>query len=302
VRGTPAPEETASARRIEESISAVQAKEFEKQGARQVRADERLGGMPIQQIVNRLSRTERPGLSYRAYIYTDKDPNAAALADGRTYLSSGMITYLASRGGREDELAFVLGHELAHTVAQHLVRRYRTLQQQQVLMSILAAGASAVTSGASTGLQRAGQIAVNAAGLLQQVANSGYSQQDELEADQLGIRYVVRAGFDPRAAIVFLRDFERFDSASPFLRTHPYIQLRREHLERYLAETGGAGAAPPAPPSMPRPSAQGPKSAVCARPSASIPRARSAGGTCSGKLKRWSDKTGGLRFRGMRNA
>lgn len=247
VRGTPMPEETASARQIEQSISAVQAKEFEQQDARPIGSGERIKGFAVQEITDALSRvTERPGLPYRVYLYTDADPNAAALADGRIYVSTGLLDYLASRGSRRDELAFILGHELAHTVAQHLVKRYRTLQQQQIVLAIVAAGASAVTSGASSGVQRAGQLAVNAASMLRQVANSGYSQQDELEADQLGIRYVIRAGFNPRAAIDLLRDFQRFDSGSPILRTHPYIQTRREYLERYLSEVGVEGAARPA--------------------------------------------------------
>ena len=139
--------------------------------------------------------------------------------------------------GVEAELAVVLAHELAHTVAQHLVKRYRMLQRQQLVMALVAAGASAATRDASAGAQQAGQLAVDAAGLLQDVANSGYSQEQELEADQLGIRYVRQAGFEPRAALELLQDFSRFEYPWPFLRTHPYTSVRRDYLERYLAET-----------------------------------------------------------------
>ena len=238
VRPTPRLDESPAATSIERTISAVQAKEFEQHGTRLIRPDEVLRGFAVQQIVNRLSRvTERSSLQYRAYLYTDTDPNAAALADGRVYLSSGLLSYLGSRGSRADELAFILGHELAHTVAQHLVKRYRTLQQQQLLMGVLAAGTAAV-AGTDTGLQQAGRLALDAASLLSDVAASGYSQAQELEADQLGIRYVIRAGFDPRAALDLLQDFARFDTPWPFLRTHPYITQRRADLQRYLAEQG----------------------------------------------------------------
>ena len=242
VRGTPVPEESASALQIERQISAVQGQEFDRLGARPIGRDERLGRLEVQRIVDRLSRvTERPSLQYRASLYRDQDPNAASLADGRLYISTGLIDYLVGRGSRADELAFVLGHEIAHTVAQHLVKRYRTLQQQQLLMAIVAAGASAVTKDASAGVQQAGRLALNAASLLQDVANSGYSQADELEADQLGIQYVIRAGFDPRASLDLLQDFARFENPWPFLRTHPYSALRREYLQRYLEETGRLG-------------------------------------------------------------
>ncbi len=242
---TPMPEESESALQIERAISAQQAKEFDEQDARLVGRDEVLRGFEIQQIVDRLSRvTERPGLHYRTYLYQDNDPNAAALADGRIYLSSGLVQYLASRGSRPDELAFVLGHELAHTVAQHLVKRYRMLQQQQLLMTIVSVGAAVATRDATPGAQQAGRRVLDIASLLQDVSNSGYSQEQELEADQLGIQYVIRAGFDPRSALELLEDFARFDTPTAILRTHPYITTRREYLQRYLLETGRMGEQP----------------------------------------------------------
>ena len=245
VRQTPVPEESAAALQIEREISAVQGREFEARDARLLGAGERVKGFEVQPILARLTRaTERPSLPYRAYLYEDDDPNAASLADGRVYVSTGMIDYLAQRGGRVDELAFVLAHELAHTVAQHLVRRYRTLQQQQLLIALVAAGASAATRDAGAGAQEAGRLALDVASLLRDVANSGYSQEQELEADQLGIRYVIRAGFDPTAALDLLEDFARFENPWPFLRTHPYSARRREDLSRYLAEIGTGSPAP----------------------------------------------------------
>lgn len=256
VRQTPVPDESAAAIQIERSISAVQANDFEQQQARLIGAHEVLYGLPIQSIVDRLSRvTERPGLSYRAYLYVAQDPNAAALADGRIYLSTGMLSYLAERpprlqqeagrgGGRQDELAFVLAHELAHTVAQHLVKRYRMLQQQQLLMALVAAGASTASRNASSDVQQAGRLALDVASMLRNVANSGYSQEHESEADQLGIRYVIRAGWKAPAALDLLKDFERFDTAGPFLRTHPHPAQRRADLQRYLKETGALGGRP----------------------------------------------------------
>ena len=239
VRQTPAPEESAWARQLEQTISTHQAKEFERQQARQVAEGERLFGFDVQRVVKTLSRvTERPYLNYRVFLYQDRDPNAAALADGRVYVSTGMLNYLASRGSRESELAFVLAHELAHTVAQHLVKRYRQLQQQEMVMALVGLGTAVATRGASAHTQQAGRLAQDVASLVNDVAISGYSQEQELEADQLGIRYVIRAGYDPKAAFALLQDFTRFEAGGPFLRTHPYIQQRAQDLERYLQETG----------------------------------------------------------------
>ncbi len=251
IRPTPTPVETSEAHQIEMEISRVQAAEFEKQGTYPLRTGESVQGFDVVSIALRLAKvTERPYLPYQVILYDDKDPNAAALADGRIYVSTGMLEYLKGRGSNPNELAFILGHELGHTVAQHVVQRYETLAQQQMLINALSAGAAAVTKDGSGGAQR---TVVTIASVLQQVSLSGHSQQQELEADQLGVRYVMRAGFDPLAALSLFEDFKRFDSPSGLLRTHPYSDLRREYVERYLIDIGVLS--PPAAPQE-QPSAQ----------------------------------------------
>ncbi len=242
VRGTPVPEESASARQIELAISRVQGEQFAQEGARPLKMGERPFGFDIQGFADRIAPvTERPTLQYRVYLAQDKDPNAAALADGRIYVTTGMLQYLVGQPDATDKLAFVLSHELAHTVAQHLVKRYRRLQQQQVFMSLAAAGAAMATRGAGAQGQQLGQFALDIASLLNDVALSGYSQDQELEADQLGIRYVIRAGFRPEPALDLLKDFAKYEAAFAFLRTHPYAETRQEYLRRYLAEMARPG-------------------------------------------------------------
>lgn len=240
IREPPVPDESSSALQIERAISVYQAKQFEADGTRRISPNERLWGFDIPSIVDRLSRvSERPYLQYQTYLWNLEDPNAAALADGRIYISKGMLNTLASRGSRADELAVIVAHELAHTAAQHLVKRYRMLQQQRWLLALVAAGTAAATRQSQAAqAQRTGRLVMDMAQLIQDVANSGYSQEQELEADQLGIGYVIRAGFDPRAALDLLQDFARFDSPWPFLRTHPYMRTRVDYLARYLQDRG----------------------------------------------------------------
>ncbi|MBI3087340.1 MAG: M48 family metalloprotease [Candidatus Omnitrophica bacterium] len=252
VRPSPVPEESAQARQIEQAISALQARELESRqrvGTRPVQRGERLFGFDLQATLERLSRvTERPNLPYHIFLLRNQDPNAVALADGRTYVTTGILNYLASRGSREDELATVLSHELAHTVAQHLVKRYQQLQQQQLLLTVVGIGAAVAARQGGAQAQQMGQAAQDIAGLLSDVAASGYSQEQELEADQLGVRYMIRAGYDPRAALELLQDFARFDTPSLFLRTHPPTARRLEDLARYLAESGPEAAGRGTPP------------------------------------------------------
>jgi len=238
IRPTPVPDESPWAKELELTISAYQARTFERQQARLVQPGERLFGFDVHDIVDKLSRvTERPSLHYRALLYRDRDPNAAALADGRVYLSTGMLGYLASRGSDESELAFVIAHELAHTVAQHLVKRYRQLQQQQMVMALVGLGTAIAAREGGAQVTQLGDLASEVASLVNDVVLSGYSQEQELEADQLGIRYGLRAGYDPWAAVTLLEDFKRFEIPWPFLRTHPYIERRRQDLERFLTES-----------------------------------------------------------------
>jgi len=245
VRETPVPDESAWARQIELTISAAQARDLEQHGVRRIRASESLFGFDIQPMVDRLSRvTERPSLSYHAFLIPDKDPNAAALADGRVYLTTGMLQYLASRGSRASELAFVLGHEIGHTVAQHLVKRYQQLQREQMMLSVVELGAAVATRNQGPQGQQLSGVVKDVAGLVADVINSGYSQEQELEADQLGIRYVIRAGYDPWAVPPFMRNFAQFDVGGSFLRTHPAMTTRAQYLERYLMESGVPSATP----------------------------------------------------------
>ena len=241
VRPTPVLDESPWAIQLERTISAYQARQLERQGVRPVSPGEWLFGFDVPRIVEHLSRvTERPSLQYRVFLLQDRDPNAVSLADGRVYVTTGMLRYLASRGSRESELAFVLAHELAHTVAQHLVKRYQQLQRQQMMLAVVGLGTAIAARQGGAQAQQLATLANDVASLVNDVIVSGYSQDQELEADQLGIRYMIRAGYDPQAALSLLEDFTRYDVPWPFLRTHPYAQRRREDLARYLNELGAA--------------------------------------------------------------
>ena len=262
VRPTPVPEESQQIIALERQISAMQAAEFQRQGARPVQPGERPDGLDLQGVIDRLSRvTERPTLHYRVWLAQDQQPNAAALADGRVYITAGMLNYLAQRGSREEELACILGHELGHTVAQHLVQRVIQLQRQHMLLGLVGMGAELAASRGGAQAQALGGLARDVASLITDAINSQYSQSQELEADQLGVRYMLRAGYDPWTTPAFLRAFARFDAPGGFLRTHPYSERRAEDLERYLVESG---VPPRAPASSPLP-------APAQRPAASVP-------------------------------
>ncbi len=130
--------------------------------------------------------TETPSLGFTFTLLDSPIVNAFALPGGFVYISRGLMAL----AGDEAELAGVLGHEIGHVVARHSAQR-----QSQAMLAQLGVGLlGAVTGREST------QLAGTVAGLYLR----GYSRDQELEADMLGVRYLRRAGYDVGAMASFL--------------------------------------------------------------------------------------------------
>ena len=113
--------------------------------------------------------------------------NAFAVPGGYVYVTRQLM----GLANDEAELASVLGHEVGHIAADHSAGRQRT----SVLTQLLSVGASVLTGSSQIG-QVVGQV-----GQLRQLS---YSRNQEFEADDLGVRYMAGAGYDPNASPSFL--------------------------------------------------------------------------------------------------
>jgi len=179
-----------------------------------------------------LARTvERRDLKYTFSIVNSDIVNAFAMPGGYIYVSRGLLA-LASN---EAELASVLAHELGHVNALHHGRR----QGDNLLANLLVTGLGIA----------AGRGAAQLGGLVAGGVLRSYSREHEHEADQLGIRYMKRVGYDPAAAVEFLRkmrDESRFQAKrlgrSPdkvdefnYLATHPAPKDRVARAARLAA-------------------------------------------------------------------
>lgn len=133
----------------------------------------------------------------RRYTFTVLDSdvvNAFALPGGYVYISRGLMAL----ANDEAELAGVVGHEIGHVVARHTAQRYS---------SGTVAGIGAMILGAITKSDLVGNLAqLGAAAYVQ-----GFSRDQEFEADQLGIRYMTQAGFEPGAMASFLSSLSAED-------------------------------------------------------------------------------------------
>ena len=198
----------------------------------------------VRQVAERLlAQTRDAGKHYIVTVLDTADINAFVTGDRHVFVSRGLLAFLDS----EDQLAAVLGHELAHEVARHARKRK-----------------ASELAGKSLGLIAA--VATGRGELLRDVANpvtalygARYSREMELEADRLGTGYMVRAGYYPDAAFDVLErlaDYEAFarkvgrkpgpyHRASSVFASHPRNDLRLHAAHRDAAGLWQPAAAEP---------------------------------------------------------
>ncbi len=188
-----------------------------KQSAEEVRGSIGLIQEPkVQDYVARVGlpmakASERPELPWTVQAVDDPVVNAFALPGGPVFVTRGLLTALNS----EAELASVLGHEVAHITARHSVEQ---LSQAQLAQAGLLLG-----SVLSEDVARFGGLA--AAGL--QLLFLKYGRDDERQADELGFKYMLNAGYDVRAAANVFATLDRVGKAAggqslpAWLSTHP---------------------------------------------------------------------------------
>jgi predicted Zn-dependent protease len=158
--------------------------------------------------------SDRPNLPFEFVVINDSVPNAWALPGGKLAINRGLLTELKS----EAELAAVLGHEIVHAAARHGAR---SVEQG----TLLSAGA-AIISVLGADSRHAGLIDFAAQGGAALIGLR-YGREHELEADHYGIDYMLRAGYDLKAAVELQETFVRLsgDKASNWLSglfaTHP---------------------------------------------------------------------------------
>ena len=185
----------------------------------------------LQSTGNRLgANSDRPEQPYTLFMLRDRQINAFATLGGYIGMNAGLVL----TAQREDEVAAVLSHEIAHVTQQHVLRGVERAQRDQIpiLLGMLAAIVAAQAAGGSSAGD-ATQAALTSAMALIQQNQINYTRSNESEADRLGIRTLSRSGYDVDAMAGF---FERMSfamraneggySAPDYLRTHPVNTTR----------------------------------------------------------------------------
>ena len=150
----------------------------------------------VQSVGQRIVKVSDRQLPYEFSVINDSSPNAWALPGGKISINRGLLVELDN----EAELAAVLAHEVVHAAARH--------SAQSMERGVFLQGAL-VATGVALGDSSYRDLGVMGANLGAQLTNQKYGRDDESEADLYGIRYMVKAGYDPAAAVKLQETFVR---------------------------------------------------------------------------------------------
>lgn len=167
-------------------------------------------------------RQDAVGWRWETNVFHSDEVNAFCMAGGKIGVYSGLVAKLKIT---DDELAAVMGHEIAHALREH-VREQVSRQQAAKLPGVVLA----IVTG-NQALADLGDMVTDVTLTLPK------SREAEREADEIGVELAARAGYDPRAAITLWQKMMHLGGGRPpeFLSTHPAPESRVQDLERITA-------------------------------------------------------------------
>ncbi|HTH48486.1 MAG TPA: M48 family metallopeptidase [Candidatus Limnocylindria bacterium] len=187
----------------------------------------------VQRVGRRIAAVANlPDAQWEFVVFDSKEANAFCLPGGKVGVYTGIFPLCRDDAG----LATVLGHEVAHAVARHGGERMTTAY------GIQAGGQLAGALLGSSKYANYGPLFTQVYGVGSQVGVAlPHSRLQESEADQIGLSYMARAGYDPANAIGFWERFRDYNAKQGgatlwLLRTHPTDDQRISDLKRLLPQ------------------------------------------------------------------
>lgn len=191
----------------------------------------------VAEVTGRLvPATERPDEPYQITILDSPAVNAFALPSGRLYLTRGLLAL----ANDTSELAAVLAHEIAHVTLRHATARSELAARSELVSRVVADVLNDPVAGAMVQDQSRFRIA-------------SFSRAQELEADQIGVRTLAKAGYDPHGATRFLASLgrasdiksgaqgNRAGAAADMLSSHPSTPERLAQAQQAARRVGAPG-------------------------------------------------------------
>jgi predicted Zn-dependent protease len=216
--------EAAADKQYDEMMAEAQKKGLLNRNPQQVQRVRAIAQRLIPQT--RVFRQDAPGWAWEVNVLTSKDINAWAMPGGKMAVYTGLIERL---NATDDELAAVMGHEIAHALREHARERIAREMSTQAASTI---GSIAIQI--LTGVQLDPQIAGTVGQAVFVLPNS---RENEQEADVIGVELMARAGYDPRAALSLWQKMGQATGGGgppEFLSTHPSSATRLRELQTYV--------------------------------------------------------------------
>lgn len=163
------------------------------------------------------------GWQFEFHLLSDsRTINAFALPGGQVFITAGLLQRLSTEG----QIASVLAHEISHVIARHGAQQMAKSDLTQGLISaVLVASEDA----------SAAQIAA----AIGQMVNMKYGREDELQSDELGVRLMSQAGYDPRAMVEVMQILDQASNGMrppEFFSTHPNPDNRVQQIQEAIRQ------------------------------------------------------------------
>ncbi|MBM4351482.1 MAG: tetratricopeptide repeat protein [Deltaproteobacteria bacterium] len=191
--------------------------------------------LTLQTFINRVghSLVAQAGptpFEFKFYLINGTDPNAYAIPGGHIFLTTGLLVSTEN----EQEVAGVISHEIAHVMARHVAQMIE--RSKRLNIASMAAIIAGVLLGGGGKASEA--VAMTAMAATEALALK-YTREMEVEADQNGLQYAIKAGYDPNGLITFMNKIYKLSLTSgprvpTYLSTHPAIEDRIALMENLL--------------------------------------------------------------------
>lgn len=188
--------------------------------------DPKLSGI-VKQVGQRVYQSSDAARSpYKFEFHLLADPqtiNAFALPGGQVFITYALFAKLEN----QDQLAGVLGHEIGHVIARHSAEH---IAQQELAEGLKGATVMATYDPSNPNSIGSQQLAA----MISNLVLMKYSREDELEADELGVKYMLQTGYNPEALIGVMKILEEASGGnrpSEFSSTHPSPENRIEKIK-----------------------------------------------------------------------
>ncbi|MGB3340088.1 MAG: M48 family metallopeptidase [bacterium] len=191
-----------------------------------------LNNSTVQNYVNKVGQKvvkvcDRRNIKYSFKVLDNEEINAFACPGGFIYIYKGLLKQFDN----EAQLSAVLAHEVGHVVARHSIKRLQTVYGYAIVMEVALGPKMGAT---------ARQLVDAAAGLILQ----GYGRENEYEADNYGILYSKKAGYNPKGMIQVFQKFKKMEGNPPnafekLIASHPPANDRISNGNKQINKIGG---------------------------------------------------------------